>query len=166
MQENKLEQPDTSNYFNFYGLEAKFEVSKEVLKSLYLEKSKTYHPDFYANDPKSYNTALMASAYNNQAYKTLDSDISRATYLLDLNGQKLENVQLPQDFLMEMLELNEAIDAMTPTDRYDLEDKVDNFRKSALEQIRNSAIAENWETLRMHILEWRYLERLKERLID
>jgi molecular chaperone HscB len=164
MQNELLEKPDTSNYFSFYGLEAKFELDGEKLKQLYLEKSKLYHPDFYANDSKSYNTALMASAYNNQAYKILNSEISRASYLLELKKPQLENKTLPQDFLMEMLELNEAIDEMTDINRYDIEDKIDAYRKQSLTSIRASARSEQWDELQMHMLEWKYLERLKDRL--
>lgn len=159
-----LEQPDLSNYFKFYGLDIRFDLDAAQLKNAYLEKSKLYHPDFYANDPKSYNTALMASAYNNQAYKTLNSEISRAAYLLELFKPGMESKTLPQDFLMEMLELNEAIDELNDDNRYDIEDKIDDYRKNSLVALRQAAIASRWDELQMHMLEWKYLERLKDRL--
>ena len=107
---NKLERPDDSNYFRFYGLEESFEISQNRLKQLFLEKSKLYHPDFYINQPESQHIALSASALNNLAYKTLSNEISRVQYLCSLNGDQSEsNPALPIDFLSDMMDLNEAI---------------------------------------------------------
>lgn len=166
MEQKPLEQPDTRDYFSFYGLEPVFDLPSDRLKQAFLEKSKVYHPDFYANDPKSYNVAVMASAYNNLAYKTLNSEISRAAYLLELKVPNMENKNLPQAFLMEMLELNEEVDAMNDDNRYDIEDKIDAYRKQSLEAIRLSAGNEKWDELQMRMLEWKYLERLKDRIND
>lgn len=166
MEPQALEQPDTRDYFSFYGFEPVFDLPADQLKQAFLEKTKIYHPDFYANDPKSYNVAVMASAYNNLAYKTLNSEISRATYLLELKAPNMEKRQLPQAFLMEMLELNEEMDDMNEDKRYELEDKIDAYRKQSLEAIRQTASAEKWDELQMLMLEWKYLERLKDRLND
>ncbi|MCC6817955.1 MAG: Fe-S protein assembly co-chaperone HscB [Bacteroidia bacterium] len=162
----KLEKPDTRDYFSFYGLEPTFEISNEELKTAFLEKSKVFHPDFYANDPQSHTIAVMASAYNNLAYKTLLSEISRASYLIDLLADISENRQLPQSFLMEMLELNETIDELNEDNRYEIEDKISAIRQETLSQIREKAIQKNWDELQLHLLEWKYLDRLKERLTD
>ncbi len=165
MNNGKLILPNTKDYFSFYGLEEKFYIDPTELKNLFLEKSKLYHPDFYIGDAESQNIAISSSAYNNLAYKTLGSDISRASYLLNLKtGQEEKSVQLPQAFLMEMMEMNELIDDINDNTRYDIEDQIQALKKTALECIRQYANEEIWTSLQIEILKWRYLERLENRL--
>lgn len=165
MNGGKLILPNTKDYFSFYGLEEKFLIDPAELKQLFLEKSKLYHPDFYLADAESQNIAISSSAYNNLAYKTLGADISRASYLLSLKTSNEEkSIQLPQAFLMEMMELNEMIDEISDDSRYDIEDQILVLKKTALESIRQYASEEIWTSLQIEILKWRYLERLENRL--
>ncbi|HEY1045807.1 MAG TPA: Fe-S protein assembly co-chaperone HscB [Bacteroidia bacterium] len=162
-----IELPDTKNCFKFYELEQVYNIDKVILKEKYLEKSKLYHPDFHTGDQRLYQIAVSASAFNNQAFKTLDNDISRASHLLELNqSESQENAKLPQAFLMEMMELNEAIDEINDDNRYDLEDQINAFKKSGKAEIAEFAIKLDWDNLRMAILKWRYLERLENRLSE
>ena len=162
-----FELPDTKNCFKFYELEEVYDIDKTLLKEKYLEKSKLYHPDFHAGDQRLYQIAVSASAFNNQAFKILDNDISRASHLLDLNqSDSNENAKLPQAFLMEMLELNEAIDEINDDNRYDLEDQINAFKKSGKVEIAECARQSDWNNLRMAILKWKYLERLENRLTE
>lgn len=165
MEHSRIEVPDTTDYFRFYGLEVKFELDIQKLKELFLEKSKKFHPDYFAGDVREQNIAVSTTAYNNLAYKTLSSDISRANYLLNLKqGSQEIKVQLPQEFLMDMMELNEEIDALNDENRYDLEDKIQALKKESLKLIIENATNENWSELQMGILKWKYLERLENRL--
>ncbi len=157
--------PDTRDYFSFYGLEQKFAIDSAQLKNLFLEKSKQYHPDYFTADAAAQNIAVSATAYNNLAYKTLGSEVSRASYLLQLkSGQDDKNHQLPQAFLMEMMELNEAIDELNDSNRYDIEDQIHAMKTVCLDNIRQYATEEMWNNLQMEILKWRYLERLENRM--
>jgi molecular chaperone HscB len=54
---------------------------------------------------------LELSTLNNQAYRTLSDFDQRMKYILDLSGVLAEEGknELPQDFLMEMMEINEGI---------------------------------------------------------
>ena len=163
----KLILPDTRDYFSFYGLEAKFAIDINQLKQLFLEKSKLYHPDFYIGDAEEQNIAVSSTAYNNLAYKTLGSDISRASYLLTLKTSSEDiNHTLPQAFLMEMMELNEMIDDINEQNRYDIEDQIQALKSVALKSIRQYATEGIWTSLQLEILKWRYLERLENRLIE
>src|SRR5690606_32098255 len=100
--------PDTDNYFAFYKLPIQFELEKSVLQEKYHQRSRDFHPDFFNGDQELYQKAVSLTAFNNLAYKTLQSDISRAEYLLSLKtDSQEEKLDLPQSFLMEMLELNE-----------------------------------------------------------
>ena len=97
-----------TNYFDFYGLPVKFNLDQKELKSKYFNLLKANHPDFFVNDPEKYKEALINSSLNNAAYKCLSHFNSRANHILELTGLDLED-KLPSDFLMEMMDINEAL---------------------------------------------------------
>lgn len=159
--------PDTRDYFSFYQLEQKFDIDSAHLKQLFLDKSKAYHPDFFLGDAEAQNIAVSTTAYNNLAYKTLNSDVSRASYLLELKIQNDDKqVALPQVFLMDMMELNEALDELNDDNRNAFEDQIHALKNTTLDAIKSTARSEAWTDLQMEILKWRYLERIENRLMD
>lgn len=104
------------NYFEFYGLDQRFDLDEASLKKLYISKSMKLHPD--QND-----VDIELSSFNNEAYTTLKDEKARMKYILQLNNISLEgNAQiLSPDFLMEMIELNEKIDeALSQNDQTNL----------------------------------------------
>jgi molecular chaperone HscB len=162
-----LKKPNTENYFVFYGLQAEFNIDETLLKNLFLEKSKEFHPDFYTDDAESQHIAVSVSSYNNLAYKILKNPISRASHLLDImTTNQQEKPVLPNDFLMDMMLINEEIDDMTPENQYELEDKINDMKDDLSEDIEQLANAKNWPELRMAVLKWKYLERLENRFND
>ncbi|MCO6495923.1 MAG: Fe-S protein assembly co-chaperone HscB [Bacteroidetes bacterium] len=102
---------DTGNYFRFYGLEPTFNLDEKLLRQKYLEINKTYHPDFFVLDPAKQAEALQISSYNNDAYKTLEKFDKRVAYYLSLYGlyDKESKAELPPDFLMDVIDLNEEL---------------------------------------------------------
>ncbi len=98
------------NYFEFYGLKEQFFIDQKELKSLFLQKSKEFHPDFHRNDAAKYEEALEISSVNNVAFKTLSKQDMRIAYILRMHGLLEEGKsEMPQAFLFEMMEVNEAI---------------------------------------------------------
>ena len=99
-----------NNFFKFYQIEEKFFMDEAALRNEYLEISKAHHPDFYIHDNERYEAALHTTSINNKAYKTLKDFNSRCQYILELNEvlQESQN-NIPQAFLMEMMDINEAI---------------------------------------------------------
>jgi molecular chaperone HscB len=105
------------NYFEFFDLPVSFLLDEQQLKQRFLRNSKRYHPDFYTlatADEQEY--ALQMATLNNEAYRTLASQDQRIMYVLQLKNiiNDNERYQLPSDFLMEMIDLNEAIDDLLP----------------------------------------------------
>lgn len=83
----------------------------EVKKKFY-ELSRKYHPDrFTLSDDANKAEALRMSAMNNDAYKVLNNADATMAYVLKLNNvlEDEEKYNLPPAFLMEMMDLNEAI---------------------------------------------------------
>jgi len=100
------------NYFEFYDLPVSFNPDTQLIRKKFYELSKKYHPDFYVNQHKErQDEVLELSTINNNAYQVLADPQLRLHYILELKGLLVEgeSYSLPQDFLMEMMELNEAL---------------------------------------------------------
>ena len=99
------------NYFEFFDLPPAPRVDQAALKKRFLANSRAFHPDFHTlADEATQQRALEQATLNNQGYKILRDDDLRLKHLLEVRGLLAEgsNSQLPQSFLMEMMDLNEA----------------------------------------------------------
>lgn len=93
-----------------------FSIDLRELRNEFLKLQASAHPDRHAGDRKPAAEAL--SSRINEAYKTLQSPLLRAQYLLSLRGDesttndaaKLGDDSEDQDLLMEVLELREQIE--------------------------------------------------------
>ena len=100
------------DYFELYGLPVSFNPDQKLVKQKFYELSKKYHPDFYINEAQEkQEEVLELSTINNKAFQTLKDPQKRLHYVLVLKEQLIEgeNFVLPQDFLMEMMDVNEAL---------------------------------------------------------
>ncbi len=100
------------NYFEFYNLTPTFTPNQQLVKQKFYELSRTYHPDFFVNESdEKQQEILELSTYNNKAYQTLTNPNKLTEYLLGLNGEisESEKYTLPQSFLLEMMDVNEAL---------------------------------------------------------
>ena len=100
------------NYFAFFGLPEQLNIDQARLKTTFYENSKKFHPDFYTlASSEEQLSALENSTYNNEGYKVLQNFDSRLKYFLEINNQLAEEGQnqIPQDFLMEMMDFNEQL---------------------------------------------------------
>ncbi len=101
-----------TDYFAFYGLPVTFHPDAALIKQKFYELSKKYHPDFYINESEDKQSEVLElSTLNNKAYQLLGNPQKRLQYILELKGmiQEGEGYKLPQDFLMEMMDINEAL---------------------------------------------------------
>lgn len=100
------------NYFDFYDLPIQFNPDQNAVKAKFYAFSKQFHPDFYANESEEkQEEVLTLSTHNNKAYQTLSNPKKRLKYVLELKGivETDEGYKLPQSFLMEMMDVNEAL---------------------------------------------------------
>ncbi len=99
-------------YFELYELPISFITDPSYIKKKFLELSRLYHPDRYVNKPIIEQTqADEMSAMNNRAYKTFSDPVVLIKYVLSLYHKidEEETHSLDQEFLMEMLDLNDLI---------------------------------------------------------
>ncbi|WP_406825972.1 Fe-S protein assembly co-chaperone HscB [Pedobacter sp. KACC 23697] len=101
-----------TNYFEFYDLPIQFNPDQNVVKAKFYALSKQFHPDFYANESEEKQQEVLdLSTLNNKAYQTLSNAKKRLKYVLELKGivETDEGYQLSQNFLLEMMDINEAL---------------------------------------------------------
>ncbi len=100
------------NYFELYELPISFSPNSALVKNKFYELSKKYHPDrFTLSSAEEANNALEMAALNNAAYKTFSNKEAIVAYVLKLKEvlQDEEKHSLPPSFLMEIMDLNEAV---------------------------------------------------------
>ena len=100
------------NYFEFYDLPISFNPDQNLVKQQFYALSKKYHPDFYINESEEkQDEVLELSTLNNKAFQILKDPQKRLQYILELKDQvkEGENYALPQDFLMDMMDVNETL---------------------------------------------------------
>jgi molecular chaperone HscB len=101
------------NHFQIFGVPARFEVDLPALEARYRELQREVHPDRFARASQAEQRVSMQLATRvNEAYQTLKSPLSRAAYLLHLQGVDPEfetNTAMPAEFLSEQLERREGL---------------------------------------------------------
>ena len=100
------------NYFDLYELPVRFHTDDAQVKTKFYELSKRYHPDFYANESEEKQQEMLElSTLNNKAYQVLSNPLKRIEYVLTLHNlmEEGDKYKLSQDFLMEMMDVNEVI---------------------------------------------------------
>ena len=129
------------NYFDFFGIPLSPSLNGAELRRQFLANSKKYHPDFYTLEGEIKQAEILElSTLNNQAYKVLKDDDQRLKHLLEIKGVLAEEGQnsVPQDFLMEMMDINEGL--------MELEFEPDSEKveavKTAVEELENNMLAE------------------------
>jgi len=158
------------NYFELYGLPVSLKVNKQQLAQSYIELQKKHHPDFFSQETEYEQAeALELSSEVNKAYNTFKNEDATIKYVLQLKGllQEEEKYQLPPDFLMEVMELNETLSEGTSP-------QIDQFSKEIFDEVKD--IIENYNDssittaallkVKEYYFKKKYLQRILERLVD
>jgi molecular chaperone HscB len=157
------------NFFSYFGLPVSLEIDQAQLRKAFYAKSREVHPDLIGN------TDEMIAAVNNQAFKVLSEEESRFKHVLEIFGQaSAENEPLPQEFLLEMMEMNEEI--MEVEDQANAQvvlEKVQSFEDQLNQDIAH--LRQIWPTdpsqvsaaltqINLFVIKKRYLLRMRENL--
>ena len=106
----------TQSYFEFLGLPVSYQLDQQALSGRARELQKTLHPDRFAHlSDHERRLSIQYTAYLNEAVATLKNPLLRAQYLLQLEGVDTfseSRVQLDPMFLMQQMELREAVESV------------------------------------------------------
>ena len=126
----KVQPPLPADYFTFFGLPRKLDLSVSGLEKEFYALSRKLHPDLYSGaDPREQEWSLEQSSQLNDAYRTLKDPIKRTEYLLRLEGVELEEQSktateqarasgslkkqvVPPDLLEEVFDLNMQLEEL------------------------------------------------------
>lgn len=104
----------TQNYFEFLALPVTYQLDLQALSERSRELQKTLHPDRFSHlSDRERRLSVQYTAYLNEAVATLKNPLSRAQYLLKLEGIDTfseSQVQLDPMFLMQQMELRESLE--------------------------------------------------------
>ncbi len=110
----------SQNYFELFGLKPAFSIDRARMQTAQQRLQASYHPDRHVNeDDRNRRLAVQVASWINQAYETLQDPVKRARYLLEINGADIPDDSATTSdvgFLMEQIELREAVDACREAD--------------------------------------------------
>jgi molecular chaperone HscB len=105
------------SHFDLFGLQPAFAVDEVRLERAYREIQSRVHPDRFAHAGDAERRAsLQWTTRVNEAYRALKNPVQRASHLLELHGVDVAfetNTAMPAEFLMEQMELREALEGAT-----------------------------------------------------
>jgi molecular chaperone HscB len=123
-----------SDFYEIFGLPRSLSLSLDDLQQRFYALSRELHPDRFMRKPEAERQhALDMSSALNDAYRTLKDPITRAQYLLALEGFDIgeqRSRDVPPELLEEVFELNMALEEMRGGDdsaRPQLEQAEKNF---------------------------------------
>lgn len=140
----------SKNYFEIFGAPLSYKIDLDNIGKVFLELQKTVHPDRYANSgDQEKRIAMQQTSLINQAFQTLKEPVSRAQYMLKLQGFDMESetdTTMDAEFLMEQMEFRESIaDVQAKTDPLSELDKMASHLKQKMNELTDefSAAYEN-----------------------
>lgn len=161
------------NYFELFGLPSQFNLDGSLLSSQFRELQKQFHPDKYATaSERDRLMAVQKAAEINDAYQVLKSPITRAEYLLSINGVDIRGEQQTmQDpmFLMEQMELREELeDIANRSDSedalFDFDGKVSKMFKQHLVQVEQELNDALWPQAAECVRKLKFIAKLKNEI--
>lgn len=160
----------SSSHFELFGLAPAFAIDLERLEKAYREIQSRVHPDRFAHAGDAERRAsLQWTTRVNEAYRALKSPVQRASHILALRGVDVAfetNTAMPQEFLMQQMELREALEAAVAEKSHDQLTKL----QADLQQDKQSLEARLAERIDQHgdylgaaglVRELQFLEKLE-----
>ena len=158
------------NYFELFDIPVTLQVDNSKLAKKYFELQKKYHPDFYSqSDLQEQEDVLQKSSEINKALKILKDKQLTIKYVLNLKGilQEEEKYQLPADFLMDVMELNETLSGDSAAAISEFETEIYAGVETIIVGYDDAKIThEDLLKIKEYYFKKKYLQRILDRLID
>jgi len=167
------------NYFELFDMTVQLKPDKQSLSRKFFELSRKHHPDYFVNETAEVRAEVLErSALLNKAFKTFRDDDETIKYVLQWKGllEEEEKYQLPPDFLMKVLEINEALmDIEMNEDKSgipNLESRIKQLQEKIYEPVKEiiehyqEGVTTEEELLQVkeYYYKKKYLDRIKQQL--
>lgn len=167
---SKIQPPSQVSHFVRLGVSADFDLGIKNLEVAYFALQTKLHPDRFASkSEKEKMFSMQQSTSVNEAYEILRTPLTRAEYMLKLEGVVVNadnaTIKPSQEILMESLEAREKLsgeltaEAIRKMSIEALENKL-----SAIENIKQGFIDGNLKKTAQETIKLRYLEKLIEEI--
>lgn len=161
------------DHFELFGLPRGVDVDLKALEQRFRELSLELHPDrLVGAEPRERRLAAERTASLNEGVKILRDPVRRAFYLLRLKGVDLEGeqaaarLQMPMEFLEEIMERREALEQAKSNKALDraqaMAHDIRAARDASLAQARQALIADDVPTATQALGRVRYYVRFLE----
>jgi molecular chaperone HscB len=112
-----------SNDFELFNLPPTFAQDRAAIDTRWKDLQREAHPDkFSSHGAAAQRVAMQWSVRINEAYQRLKDPLKRAVYLCELHNAPINaenNTAMPAAFLMQQMELREALDEAAGEDNLD-----------------------------------------------
>jgi molecular chaperone HscB len=161
------------NYFELFGLPIGFQVDTNKLRAAFMDIQRASHPDKFAQS-NSYeqDEALERSALANKGFSLLNNKDQIMPYVLELKGiiDADEKYALSPDFLMELMELNEAwMEADDETAKQSILSQIKAIQDEILEPIKGYLEMDQIDSISqeamLQIKEYYYKKKYLDRIL-
>jgi molecular chaperone HscB len=158
------------DHFELFGLPVRFEVDGEALERAYREIQSRVHPDRFAHAGDAERRAsLQWTTRVNEAHRTLKDPVQRAKHLLELQGVDVAfetNTAMPSDFLMQQMELREALEAAKdPASLDSLREQLRDSRRALEREVAQAIDADkDYPAAANLVRKLQFLQRLDEEI--
>lgn len=158
--------------FRLFSLEPVFSLDLTTLQYNYQELQRRFHPDNFVNmTPSLKNLSLHLSAHITDAYQTLVTPLTRASYLLKFHQIEFnlnESAAMPQQFLLNQLELREQIARANGLKNIDGLDKMLEeilvTQNGLLQNITNAFSIKDWAEVKICLKQLAFYIKLQEEI--
>ena len=162
------------NYFEFFGLPIGFQVDTQKLRAAFMEIQKASHPDKFAQGTtEEQEVALEQSSLANKGFTLLNQKERILPYVLEILGilTPEEKYALEPDFLMEMMDLNEAwMDAEDEQGKQAIMDQVEQLKKEIYAPIKSYMEMDQIDTISqeamLQIKSYYYKKKYLDRILE
>ncbi|CAH0532856.1 Co-chaperone protein HscB [Vibrio stylophorae] len=161
------------NYFELFGLPTQFVLDSEQLSRTYRQLQKKFHPDNFATaSERDKRMAVDQAATINDAYFVLRANLSRAIYLLELQGLDIKNEQKTmQDmaFLMTQMELRETLESIPQSadpmsELMALQQEVAQINHTLSDELRDTLANALWDEAADAVRKLQFIAKLEQQI--
>ena len=157
------------NYFELFDLETSFFIDEATLKRSYQVEISRFHPDNFVtkSEPEKLQ-ALQNTSLLNSAYSALKTPLSRATYLLKLEGMDAfdeKDTAMEKGFLLSQIELRDELEAIEENKNNlgldNFIERVDSFIEEKIELISEAYnLSSDQQLIKRHVRELKFFDQL------